>query len=71
MASVSGVKNPKLTSSSVRYSCSVSNGHEKLTITGPKNLQKALGKKLHLAVIRATQAPPAGGKLTFTFGWKH
>jgi hypothetical protein len=62
-------KNRKLTASSVRYSCSASGGQEKVTITGPSNIRKALGKKLTLVAARAKKAPRRSAKLTFTFGW--
>jgi len=61
-------KHAKLTASSVRYTCSASGGTVKITIKAHKSLRKALGKRLHPVVVRAGQAPPASGNLTFTFG---
>jgi hypothetical protein len=69
VVSAKKVKNRKLTASSVRYSCTVSGGKEKITITGPSNIQKALGKKLTLVAARAKKAPRRSGKLSVTFGW--
>jgi hypothetical protein len=62
-------KKAKLSASSTRYGCTVSNGTVTLAATAPRGLRKAVGKTLTVGLYPSPDAPAASGKVGMQFGW--
>jgi hypothetical protein len=62
-------KKAKLSASSMRYGCTVSNDTVTLAATAPRGLRKAVGKTLTVGLYHASGAPAGNGKAGIRFGW--
>jgi hypothetical protein len=61
-------KSQRPSRSSVRYSCTGSSGGGiKITAKRSQGLRGAVGTKLDLGLVRASNAPASGGTLSFRF----